>query len=87
MKREEELLAQALERYWDWRWENLPSREEILDMHRFSPEFLRNMENLEKKKIYCRRAGRRPSAGFGGGPGVGAAVEARRRRYREVPGR
>ena len=49
MKREEELLAQALERYWDWRWENLPSREEILDMHRFSPEFLRNMENLEKK--------------------------------------
>lgn len=57
MKREEELLYQALEEYWDWRWANMPSRQEIMKMHRFSSEFLESMEKLGKdsQKKGCSR--------------------------------
>lgn len=48
MKREEELLYKALAEYWDWHWENMPSSQEIMKMHRFSSEFVESMEKLGK---------------------------------------
>lgn len=59
MSGEERLLARALEDYWDWRWEKLPSREELEEMHRFSPELLRELERLwagEKAPKVWRRS-------------------------------
>ena len=57
MKREEELLYKALEEYWDWHWENMPSPQEIMKMHRFSSEFVESMEKLGKdsQKKGCGR--------------------------------
>lgn len=59
MSREEKLLKELLESYWEEKWKKMPDREEIAGEHDFSEDFqnkIRKIGRKRKKKKYLTAA-------------------------------
>ena len=59
MSREEKLLKELLESYWEEKWKEMPDREEIAGEHDFSEDFqnkIRKIGRKRKKKKYLTAA-------------------------------